>query len=287
VSDRVIRDEIMRSRRFRKLPSDSHRLLFIYLLLTADPFGNLEIEDENVAAILRRDDLDPGEGGASGTLLGPLVDADLIRPYVVEGKNLAHIPRYRQRIRYGKGVIHRPPKAIEDPWIQSAIDNRELTAKDGLRTGRVPDAPPVQPDSAPDATGTTGARALTGTQPGRDGRSEVKRSEEKRSTTVATPTSAREVAAEVQTLGEKLRANGHKHPSGDDPADHAERVRAQAAAAVAGAPAWAMSRDGIGKRALALGLAANPGERWDAYAQRVIAADAKAKRPGRDPREVA
>lgn len=290
--DRIIRDELLRSRRFRRLPSDSDRLLFVYLLLSADPFGNLEADAENLGAIVRRD-LDDDQAAA---LLAPLIAADLIRPYTAEGKQLAHIPRYRQRLKYGSGVIHRPPKSIEDPWVQQALDNKDLRAKDSAQTVRAPDAPRKSTGSAPDASLSTRAHALTPAHTGRapehprhdvDVDVEVKRSDVDVDVNRPPPPVDNSIADRTgpKGIGEILsQVKGKPGGMNGSASDHAARVRAQAAAAVAAgsaskAPAdWASSEKGITAKALELGMPALPGERWDAWRERLRMADKAGRR---------
>lgn len=157
--DRLIRDEIMRSRRFRRLPTDTHRLLFVYLLLSADPFGNLEGDSENLGAILRRDLSDD----EARELIAALSDVDLVRPYEVDGKQLIHIPRYRQRLKYEKGRLPRPPDSLEDPWVSIAIQSKQLRTKDSTHTVTAQDATTSSTASGQDATTSTRAPALTRT----------------------------------------------------------------------------------------------------------------------------
>jgi hypothetical protein len=115
--DRLIRDELLRSHRYRTLSSDTARLLFVHLLLSADALGNMEADSLVVGDALRR----PVDEVASAKLLTELADADLVRLYESGGKRYLHIPRFRQRIRYIKRVHPRPPASIEDPEINELL----------------------------------------------------------------------------------------------------------------------------------------------------------------------
>ena len=115
--DRVIRDELMRSPRYRKLSSDTARLLFIHILLTVDSLGNAEASLISIGDMLRRH-LDDAP---AAKLLSELADADLVRLYEVDGKPYLHVPRFRQRLRYLNGKHPRPPKSIECKEINALL----------------------------------------------------------------------------------------------------------------------------------------------------------------------
>jgi len=268
MSDRVIRDELMRSRRFRRLPTDTHRLLFLYMLLTADPFGNFELDPENVGAMLARYDMPDDDYRA---LVDPLIAADLIRPYTAGDKQLAHIPRYRQRLKYENGKIPRPPHELEDPWIAEAINNKELRGKGGMHPGTIPDAPGVQP--APSAP--MRAHALPPAQPVTSApRSEVKRSEVKRSEVKLQrqPERAREDAPPAD-VAELAKALAEKYRPKPETPSTADTVAADAPPKAASG-AWWSSQAGIEAKALELAMPANPGERWPDWVSRLRQADA-------------
>ena len=112
--DRVIRDELLDSDRWLGLGHDTERLVFIGLLLRCDDFGNMEAglgrlyrfvqsftqvkTPENVASILQH-----------------LVDADLIRMYQSDGRELIHIPRLRPHRQY---LVRRCPPS---PWCDVSV----------------------------------------------------------------------------------------------------------------------------------------------------------------------
>jgi hypothetical protein len=125
--DRIIRDELLRSPRYRRLTTDTARLLFVHILLSVDSFGNMEAHASAVEDCLRR----PTDAETAARLLDELSDAELIRMYSVEGKKYLHVPRFRQRLRYLKGKHPRPPAEIECNEIKALAD------KVGLRTGSV------------------------------------------------------------------------------------------------------------------------------------------------------
>lgn len=124
MADRMIRDEIRRSHRYVHLPSDTHRVLFLHLILDADDFGNTEGDTVNLTMIMFR----PVSEELASSWLSTLADVDLIRVYLIDGKRYIHIPRYRQRLRSVKGKHPRPPKNIECKEI------RDLEQNDGHMT---------------------------------------------------------------------------------------------------------------------------------------------------------
>lgn len=153
--DRIIRDELYRSRRFIRLTSDTLRVLFIGLILHADDLANAEATTEAISGILRREVNDE----TTARWLSELADVGLVRIYQVSDgdardgpKTYVHIPKFRQRLRWHKGRHPLPPAEIESNEI------RELRAKVGLKT-----------DSS---------RTQVGLKSDEVKRSEVKRSEE-------------------------------------------------------------------------------------------------------------
>lgn len=147
--DRIVRDELLRSHRYRTLTSDTTRLLFVHLLLHADSLGNCEATTTALGDAMGRQ----VDEATATKWLDELSDVDLVRVYVVGLKRYCHIPRFRQRLRYPNGKHPRPPAGMECSEI------RELAAK-------------VRPQS--DQSQTT-----VRPQSAEVKRSEVKRSEER------------------------------------------------------------------------------------------------------------
>jgi hypothetical protein len=116
--DRIIRDELLDSEKYLDLPSDSHRLLFIHLILLADDLGNTEAG----TGFLRRRAMCGSTPAAIAALISHLVDVDLIRLYSVGDKQYVHIPKFRQRLRYMTRLRHpRPPEHVECNEIKDLI----------------------------------------------------------------------------------------------------------------------------------------------------------------------
>ena len=99
MTDRILRDKLLRSDRWLDMPRNTHRLAFICLIPSADPLGNMEASDGRMWR-LWREPLKLDDRSAVPEILEKLVAADLIRLYEADGKRYLHIPRYRQRLRY-------------------------------------------------------------------------------------------------------------------------------------------------------------------------------------------
>jgi hypothetical protein len=124
MSDKLLRDEILRSHRYQSISNDTAKLLFLHLVLSSDGLSNAEGTTTALSLIMRRDISED----SAASLLGELHDRDLIRIYYVLDKRYVHIPRSRQRIRYIKGKHPRPPVEVEDNEI------KELLEKVGLKS---------------------------------------------------------------------------------------------------------------------------------------------------------
>ncbi len=118
--DRMIRDELIDSDRYCELSTDTARILFVHLILLADDCGNVDAGDR---FIRRRALPSAPDGLAVAKILSELADQDLIRLYQVDGKQYAHIPRFRQRLRSIKRGHPRPPASIECKEIKQMIAN--------------------------------------------------------------------------------------------------------------------------------------------------------------------
>lgn len=121
--DRIIRDGLLDSDRYIDLPTDTHRLLFDHMLISADDLGNTEATHGFVRRrLLQRPPPQPQlEPAEIESMLAELARVDLIRRYDVGGKGYAHIPRYRQRLRSYKRVNPRPPENIECNEIKDKL----------------------------------------------------------------------------------------------------------------------------------------------------------------------
>lgn len=122
--DRIVRDELLRSHRYRTLSSDTVRLLFLHLLLTVDNLGNAEATSTAIGDVLHRN----VDAQTAAKLLSELADADLVRSYQVGGKPYLHIPRFRQRLKYLGSKHPRPPSQVECTEIKKLADEYSLKA---------------------------------------------------------------------------------------------------------------------------------------------------------------
>lgn len=117
MSDKLIRDELLRSHRYQTLSTDTLKLFFVHLMLSSDGHSNAETSTTALSIIMGRTITDE----VASSLLSELADKDLIRLYEVEGKRYAHIPRSRQRIKHPKAKHPRPPQNVEDKQISALI----------------------------------------------------------------------------------------------------------------------------------------------------------------------
>ena len=111
--DRVIRDELLDSDRWLGLGHDTERLVFVGLLLRCDDFGNMEAGLGRLFRFVQSfTQVKSPENVAS--ILAHLADADLIRLYEVDGRELIHIPRLRPHRQY---LVRRCPPS---PWCDTS-----------------------------------------------------------------------------------------------------------------------------------------------------------------------
>jgi hypothetical protein len=109
--DRIIRDELLDSQRWLDLPTDTDRLAFVGLLLVCDDFGNLEGGPRRLFRFLHQFTQIKTPEAAATTLLH-LADADMMRRYEVEKRELWHLPRFKPHRQY---LVRKYPSS---PWDQ-------------------------------------------------------------------------------------------------------------------------------------------------------------------------
>jgi uncharacterized phage protein (TIGR02220 family) len=112
VSDKVLRDEILESPRWLRLPTDSDRLAYIGLLLACDDFGNLEGGTWRLARYLTGFTQIKSEEHCA-VVLTHLADADMIRAYKVDEREYYHLPRLRPHRQY---IVRKHPPS---PWDET------------------------------------------------------------------------------------------------------------------------------------------------------------------------
>lgn len=123
--DRIIRDELLQSTRWLDLPTDSHRLVFISLVLQADDYGNVEGGPRRLYRWMHSFTQVKSEAD-SIKLMSDLQDVDLIRRYEVEGREYWHIPRFRNLRRYWSRKWPKSPFAEQDIPINQ--ESRQKTS---------------------------------------------------------------------------------------------------------------------------------------------------------------
>jgi hypothetical protein len=109
MSDRIIRDEIWMSDRFLDLPTDTARVAFMRFIAIADDFGNLEGGVKRLFRILETCTQAKTLAAVEGAI-DALMQADLIRRYTVDDRELFHIPRFHVHKQY---VARKVPAS---PW---------------------------------------------------------------------------------------------------------------------------------------------------------------------------
>ncbi len=120
--DRIIRDEMLESRRFCSLKDNADRLAFISLLLKADALGNFSAEPYRLMRLWR--DFGVNTEALVLKTLTELADADLIRLYQADGRALLHIPRYNQSLRFISRIF--PPSPWTTPEQKQRLKEKSL-----------------------------------------------------------------------------------------------------------------------------------------------------------------
>lgn len=125
--DRILRDELWLSDRFLDLPTDIARLAFLRFVSLADDFGNFEGGIRRLARILHACTQSKTDEAIIQTL-DALMAADLIRCYQADGRDLIHIPRFRNKRWYFAR------KVPASPWCDASIPlgKDERAQKQGL-----------------------------------------------------------------------------------------------------------------------------------------------------------
>ena len=98
MADRILRTGLFDSEAWLGLKDNTDRVCWIHLFGSADTFGNQPGGPLRLLHLWRPYGVDTVEKVAK--ILSELQDADLARPYQVDGKPYIHIPRYRQSHRY-------------------------------------------------------------------------------------------------------------------------------------------------------------------------------------------
>jgi hypothetical protein len=133
MADRILRDEILDSDRWLDLPADTHRLVYVGLLLHADDFGNFEGGIRRLFRFMNHFTQVKTEEAAA-TVMGHLVDADMARGYkaMVDGveREFYHLPRFQSHRQYLTRKC--PPSPWDDVERVLGKTKRKLIVNQGL-----------------------------------------------------------------------------------------------------------------------------------------------------------
>jgi hypothetical protein len=124
----MIREGLLDSERYAQL-SDQGKLFFHHILLLADDFGCLSLSP---AYLRRRCFYDGPSNERIAKLICELADADMLRPYEVDRRALAFIPKFGQRMRIDKLKYPPPPPVFY-------ADDSEALNKFNKLTSKMPD----------------------------------------------------------------------------------------------------------------------------------------------------
>jgi hypothetical protein len=144
---RLIRDEMLESEAVLSLPVEA-RWFYVSILLSADDVGLFEA---TTFKLTRRADIrrDHGE-----RYMEMLVDADLVRLYLVDGKRFGFIPKFRQRLQIKRLRYPPPPPELmrDDEDALNKINNltRDPTVGQPLDNGCATVAQPSEPEPEPE-----------------------------------------------------------------------------------------------------------------------------------------
>lgn len=159
--NRMIRDEILESEAVLALPAEV-RWFYMAVLLTADDLGLFEA---TLFKLARRATVGSEQ---AARFLAMLVDGDLVRLYVVDGKQFGFVPKFRQRIQIKRSKHPLPPSALvrDDSDAVNKINELGRITTDGqqMRNGFASDAQPSEPEPEPEAEEKTESSNPTGSQ---------------------------------------------------------------------------------------------------------------------------
>lgn len=147
MANRMIRDEILESEVVLGLPAEV-RWFYMAVLLTADDLGLFEATTFKLA---RRATTGVDQ---SARFLQMLADADLVRLYLVDGKQFGFVPKFRQRLQIKRSRHPLPPLALVDDDADALNKINDLSANptDGqpLPNGFTSVVHPSEPEPEPE-----------------------------------------------------------------------------------------------------------------------------------------
>ena len=128
--DRVIRDEILNSDRWATLPTDTHRVVFIGLILIADDYGNIEGGPRRLYRWMHSFTQIKSEAD-SIKLMSDLQDAEMVLRYEdlsTGGKEYWHLTRFRNTRRYWSRKYPQSPYTENDTTPTKQSGSRTIDA---------------------------------------------------------------------------------------------------------------------------------------------------------------
>ena len=96
--NRILRAELLESEGWLALKDNADRAAYIACLLTVDTFGSMPAGPHRLVKLWRPYGIDTPEKAAK--CFSDLIDVDLVRRYLADGKPYLHVPRFRQSRRF-------------------------------------------------------------------------------------------------------------------------------------------------------------------------------------------
>lgn len=110
--NRILRAELLESEAWLSLKDNADRAAYIACLLTVDTFGSMPAGPQRLVRLWRPYGIDTPEKAAKA--FADLIDVDLVRRYVSEGKPYLYVPRFRQSCRWLGHVWPLSPWATDE-----------------------------------------------------------------------------------------------------------------------------------------------------------------------------
>lgn len=157
---KLIRDDLLESERVHKVPVEA-RWLYATVLLMADDVGLFEV---NLFALARKSGIDQDY---LQRLLKSLAVVDLIRPYEVDKKPFAFIPRYKQRLQITRAKCPLPPESLlhgDEDAVTKINKIKDLTSNP-RKTTENHGKPPPEPEPEPKEEKDLSLRSRSATTP--------------------------------------------------------------------------------------------------------------------------
>jgi len=249
--DRMLRDEILKSRRWWSVSSEA-RDLWLGVFLSADDACRYTGDTFNLRVHCMAGTVDDK---AIEALLAQLVAVDLLRTYEDEdGRRFLFIPRYRQRKRYIKASHYpTPPNEISD-----LLEGKSDSSQPQAGPESVLSTTQGRPKSTQSQTQDAHVRAGVGVEvKRREIGVEVKRSEEDYARATA-------FGAVAERLGLK--------PKSENPVEKNPDPKPNGNGQTSPRDDWWLTSNGITRKGLEIGLKPEYGEKTRAYKDRIFKA---------------